>query len=420
MKILWFSNTPANGEEYIKYESLGGGWLKSLDKQLQEKVELHIAFYHPHILKPFKYKKTYYYPINSGNFYFNLIKKVFSNKIKDEEDLQIYLSLIKRIKPDLIHIQGTENPFGCIIGKISIPIVVSIQGNITIYEHKYFSGIEKKYFRKLIFPLNRKTLLNGFFPFINKYKMFSKLKEIEQRNLLNCKYIIGRTSWDKRISTIFSPFSEYFYCSEILRDTFYTKEWTPHNREKIIIHSTNANNPYKGFEIICHTINILNGLNINFEWQVAGIKNDDLINKITKKKLNNNYPRKNLKLLGSLTENQLVNSLLYADIYVMTSHIENSPNNLCEAMILGMPCIATFVGGTSSLLKDGEEGILIQEGDPWVTAGAILELIRNRDKAIKYGQNARNKALIRHNKDLILDNLIQIYKTIIEKNERKQ
>jgi hypothetical protein len=33
-------------------------------------------------------------------------------------------------------------------------------------------------------------------------------------------------------------------------------------------------------------------------------------------------------------------------------------------MIIGMPCIATFAGGTASMLKSDEEGILIQDGDP--------------------------------------------------------
>lgn len=42
----------------------------------------------------------------------------------------------------------------------------------------------------------------------------------------------------------------------------------------------------------------------------------------------------------------------------MPSHIENSPNNLCEAMILGMPCIATDAGGTSTLLSNMKDGLL--------------------------------------------------------------
>ena len=39
MKILWFANTPANGDEYLNTQLRGtGGWLKALDKELQRKV----------------------------------------------------------------------------------------------------------------------------------------------------------------------------------------------------------------------------------------------------------------------------------------------------------------------------------------------------------------------------------------------
>jgi glycosyltransferase involved in cell wall biosynthesis len=100
----------------------------------------------------------------------------------------------------------------------------------------------------------------------------------------------------------------------------------------------------------------------------------------------------------------------------MASHIENSPNNLCEAMILGMPCVATFAGGTASMLKDGAEGVLVQDGDPWVMAGAILELINDNNKAVLFGKNARERALVRHNKTTIVSELLASYDSIIKQS----
>lgn len=97
----------------------------------------------------------------------------------------------------------------------------------------------------------------------------------------------------------------------------------------------------------------------------------------------------------------------------MASHIENSPNNLSEAMILGMPCIATFAGGTGSLLIDGYEGILIQDGDPWAMAGAVMEMKENFERAIVVADKARTRALNRHDKNRIINDLIDIYKKIL-------
>jgi len=156
-------------------------------------------------------------------------------------------------------------------------------------------------------------------------------------------------------------------------------------------------------------------IGIDVEWRVAGVSADAMINKIAKKQLKNSYPTRGLVLLGNLRENELVKKMLEADIYVLTSHIENSPNSLCEAMILGMPCISTLAGGSSSMLKDKEEGLIIQDGDPWAMAGAILELYNDPETAVRYGEKARERALKRHNRETIISDLLEIYQTIINK-----
>ena len=182
-----------------------------------------------------------------------------------------------------------------------------------------------------------------------------------------------------------------------------------------MIHSTIGEALFKGFETLCQTLYILKKMGIDIEWRVVGISKTGLLNRVVKRKLKELYPDKALVLLGNLMEEDLVEKMLEADIYVMPSHIENSPNSLCEAMILGMPCITTMAGGSSSLLKDKEEGLLIQDGDPWSMAGAILELIHDPVKTEAYGLKARKKALHRHNPGQIVDDLLNIYKEVITK-----
>ena len=82
-------------------------------------------------------------------------------------------------------------------------------------------------------------------------------------------------------------------------------------------------------------------------------------------------------------------------------------------MILGMPVISSFAGGTSSLIENDKDGILIQDGDPWVLAGSIKECFENYEEFIKFGRYARKKALVRHDQNSIAKNLIGIYKSIL-------
>jgi glycosyltransferase involved in cell wall biosynthesis len=239
------------------------------------------------------------------------------------------------------------------------------------------------------------------------------MRILEINNFRYVKNIIGRTEWDRRITSIFAPNSIYYHNDEILRCSFYDHKWLPNKNNQKILFTTNGNTFYKGFETVCEALYELNKLGSNCRWHVAGINYSDLIVKVTKKKLKDKYPKEGLVLLGNLNERELVKELLHANIYVMPSHIENSPNNLSEAMILGMPCISTFVGGVGSLITDKVNGILIQSGDPWCMAGAILELLSNQDFAEKLGNNARNLALQRHDRERITQGLINIYNNII-------
>lgn len=417
IKVLWFSNTPANAAEFFNKKLEGtGGWLKALDEELQNDVNLYVAFFSTDN-KPFRYKNTTYYPIITKiSFFYRVLRKFFNYRQK-EYDLKEYIRIINHVNPDIIHIHGTELTFGEILGKTSIPIVISIQGNITIYSHKYFSGIEERYVKNLCSIQNTTgSFLSGNIA-RRTYKLFNIQRANEIHYLAKSKYIIGRTDWDKRISYILAPKCLYFHCDEILRESFYLKQWVKTKNKVTIIHTTTGNSMYKGLETVCYALNLLNTSGSNVEWRIAGVNSDDIIVNLVKRKLKKDYPTRGLVFLGSLTEDQLVRTMLEADIYVMPSHIENSPNSLCEAMSLGMPCISTFAGGTGTLLRDKEEGILIQDGDPWVMAGAIVELSLDTKKAIVFGQKARKRALFRHNKEKIIKELVLIYDKITNKDE---
>jgi len=52
-----------------------------------------------------------------------------------------------------------------------------------------------------------------------------------------------------------------------------------------------------------------------------------------------------------------------ADLFWLTSEWEGLPNGVIEALACGLPVVATDVGGTAELLRDGEQGFLIAPGD---------------------------------------------------------
>jgi glycosyltransferase involved in cell wall biosynthesis len=297
---------------------------------------------------------------------------------------------------------------------MKIPVAVSIQGNLTVYNHKFYSGFLGKYLHR-VKSVSPKDILVGPHYFKKGKNTLSKMALIESTRMRDIEYIIGRTGWDYRISRILAPNSQYFIGEELLRESFYNCTWDNfYKGGKLIIFTTNSDNYYKGLETVFYCISLLLKTKIDVEWRIAGVKDDSLVVSISKSFLGDNFPKTGYKLLGSLDEEGLVSELLSSHLYIMPSHIENSPNNLCEAMILGMPCIATFAGGTGSLLKDGEEGILIQDGDPWVMAGAIIELMQDQVKVKEFTKNARRRALLRHDITNVTSQYLTIYKRILK------
>lgn len=419
IKVLWFCNTPANGSERLGLLKPGSGtWLKTLDIALQSKIELHVAFYHSvdvHFTHGFS---TYYGISRYKNLFEKLIFKIrerFFDFLLDDQHLNKYRDIVAHVKPDLIHIHGTENSFGCLIGKTSIPIVVSIQGLTNSVLKYYAVGLGEKY----LFVRNASTtsLKNFFFPtnFNNAKKKFIKMSSIESKNLFQCKYVIGRTEWDKRCSSVLAPNSRYFHSDEIIRNDFYNKKWQFNNRckEELVIHTTSDNVYYKGLETISDTILLLKKNGYKCIWNVAGVGANDLIVKIEKKRLGNKFPEDSLRFLGKISADEIIVKMKESDCYVMTSNVENSSNSLCEAMLLGMPCIATNVGGTNSIIKDGLDGILVQSGDCFSIAAMILKLCKNENIATDLGNFARENAFKRHSPEKIVNNLIQSYNQII-------
>lgn len=410
MKVVWFTNTPSLAEAYINNRPAGGGWIKSLEKSIQKEVELYVVFYHNEDLEPFKFGDTTYIAVKRKVGRITEFKNRIFNLLEPKEEIHTFLEIIKSINPDLIHIHGTENQFGLIQEHLSIPTVVSIQGIVSVYTYKYYSGIT--YIDVLKHTKFTDFLL--FKSYIQLYRSFLKTALREKRIFRLTKNIIGRTAWDRRVSQVLAPEAKYYHNDEILRESFYEDSWSYKTDHVLNLFTTTGPYLYKGLETILYAAKLLEELGINFKWRIAGVSKGTKVAKLALKKIKQPIS-KNIELLGPLSENQLKECLLQTHIYIMASHIENSPNNLCEAQILGVPCIATSAGGTTTLMKDNEDGILIQDGDPYILAGAIIELSNNPEKAKYYGQNGRKKALIRHNPTKITRELLAIYGQLAKK-----
>lgn len=92
---------------------------------------------------------------------------------------------------------------------------------------------------------------------------------------------------------------------------------------------------------------------------------------------------------GFLDREAKIKEFSEADIYLNTNRIDNMPVSVVEACAMGLPVVATNVGGLPDLITDGENGLLVPEGDVQAMASAVKLLLADCDMAGRISVNAR-------------------------------
>ena len=225
---------------------------------------------------------------------------------------------------------------------------------------------------------------------------------------------MGHSVWDERVTRLFSPDSTYYYCSEMLRNTFYDSSNGRELPAKPVFVTTISSPLYKGYDLLLKTARELKKVMPDFEWKVFGYVNDKFIGKVFKV----NHEDVNVSLMGVASAEQIKDALLHATVYVHTSYIENACNSVCEAQILGVPCIAAYAGGIPSIINDGQTGFLVPTNDPYQMAFLMQYLAENPAINIEIGEKARQTAMKRHGRSMIVGRVMEIYTDILSKSKK--
>jgi glycosyltransferase involved in cell wall biosynthesis len=349
----------------------------------------------------------------------NFFKKTLERITQSQANLSVNRfasQAISEFEPDIVQIFGSENPFGLIISEHGIPAIIHIQGYLQVWQGKWFTGITK-WEQYVYADIKDLLLMSGSY---HEFNLFKKRAERESVILKNCRYFMGRTEFDKRLLSLFSPSSGYFHCEEFIRRIFFEKKWNVSLNNEVTCFSILKGTSYKGIDLLVETLMILQTHSArSFKFKICGVSSDEEITRMLKKKYKNQINLLNLEFLGKLNGSEMVEQLCSSNFYIHPSYIENSPNSVCEAMALGMPVISTNVGGVSSLINDNVDGILVQEGEPYSLSAAVINLTNNYEYAKLLGENARKRAILRHDPEKIVNRLLDIYKTIISENDRK-
>jgi len=187
----------------------------------------------------------------------------------------------------------------------------------------------------------------------------------------------------------------------------WTQPRTGGSEEKLIV-SVGRFAPEKGHRYLIEALNLLDREDV--AWRCTFLGEGEL--KAELRALTAEYGLSEQVMFPGFCED-VFSVLLTADVFVLPSLHESSPNALIEAMGIGMPCIASDVGGIVDLMEDGKNGIRVPPQDPAALAAALHRVLTNPDFASELGRNAHASIQQKFNSTVSIQKLEEIYVGVI-------
>lgn len=403
-------------------ESLGlpvpviGGWMYSSAKHMLEiKPAMNLAI--ATVYKGSQFQKH----IVSGVIYYLLPLHGKDPRRYHSHLEALWKAVTADFQPDLVHLHGTEFPAGQALIKAcpNVKAVVSVQGIVSVIDRYYLGGMR-------FWDILRNITFRDVVRWNNLWQGqhdFAIRGRYERKTMRMVRHIIGRTSWDKVHAYAINPLAKYHYCNETLRDEFYKHQWRYEDCEKHSIFLSQAHYPIKGLHKVLEalplvlreypdTIVYVAGEDIrklgSFENRIRRSGYGQFILRLIQKlKL-----AEHVVFLGALNEKDMCLRYLKSNLFVCPSAIENSPNSLGEAQLLGMPCLVSYVGGVPDMIPTDNCGIMYRFEEVEMMAYHICKWFEN-SKSFDNSE-MRRMAKERHNQIANTKQLIGIYKDIVE------
>jgi glycosyltransferase involved in cell wall biosynthesis len=416
MKVLWVTNTvfPDMAKAIGQRAPVVGGWMYGLAQDLanSKNIDLFVATARGVTTDEEQTINNITYFLLKGSVPINKYDSLLEEK---------WRNIIAKVKPDVIHIHGTEYAHGLSLMNVhpNLNYIVSIQGLISVCARYYMAGLKTT---DALLSTTFKDLIKRNTLWHETKEFYKRGSSIEVKYIEKAKHIIGRTQWDYDHTKVVNPDRNYHFCNESLRDSFYTQQiWEPKAaHETPTIFLSQASKPLKGLHKVIEALHLLRDIHPNINLRIAG--GNIVSAKNWKQKLKRssygNYIRRllkkyglqdRIKFTGPLDEKEMVNEYLNSHMFVCPSSIENSPNSLGEAQLLGVPVIASYVGGVSDMVEHGETGLLYRFEEVEMLAMAIHNILSDPSLALKLSRQGQEAAKKRHDRKTNLAQLISIY-----------
>lgn len=417
MKIIWLCNTLLPNAS----KKTGGGkgkpesWISGTYDQIKSSKGLMLFYLFPN-------NKKEDFIIDNAHFISYIQKKATAF---EKEQVKYFERVLEEVKPDIIHIFGTEYPHTYAMMKAAQQkglldkTIIHIQGLCFIYAHHYFAGLDNKTIHAYTLRdlLKRSNIYRQRSDFIERGKY-----EVEALKI--AKHVIGRTDWDEACTKLVNPNINYHFGNETLRKPFYENGWDIEKCKRHSIFVSQSSYPIKGFHHMLKAMTDILKVYPDAHLYTTGT---NPLKKSWKQKIRQSYYSKylgnlikkyklenNVTFLGYLDGDRMCEFYLQSNVFVCCSSIENSPNSLGEAMILGVPCVTSDIGGVKNLLEHEKEGFVFQSDASYMISYYVKKIFENDKLAVAFSEKAKRHAQKTHDPQKNFDRLLEIYEGLVQ------
>jgi glycosyltransferase involved in cell wall biosynthesis len=299
--------------------------------------------------------------------------------------------------------------------------VVSVQGIVSVCARYFLAGMTTGEVLRSITPrdiVRMDTLFHG-------RRAFHRRGVIERECLTRTKHVIGRTSWDCAHVKAINPDASYHFCNETLRGTFYdSPKWSIAEARPHTVFVSQAAYPIKGLHQVLSAIALLRSEYPDVQLRIAGhdiLRGRSLAGWLRRNGYGSHVAgmisrlalAPNVRFLGPLDESEMIAEYLRARVFVCPSSIENSPNSVGEAQILGVPTIAAYVGGIPDMIRDDTSGLLYRFEEVEMLAGHIRRIFSDDRLCDRLSAGAIRAAEQRHDVGINRAQTLRIYASVL-------
>ena len=422
MKILWITNTPLEilGEKIYGKRS-NGLWMSALLQEfIKENKHQVIVATSVAVSDTIRLEER-------GVVYYGIPNQIPLLYDENEKSNSLaWKKMIEQEHPDLIQVWGTEFTHGLCVLRVAgdIPSVIYMQGYLQSIARHYLAGMTNSELKSSVTFrdfIKRDSILQ------QQQKYFISV-QTEKAMFERSGRIICENDWCEDSVKAMNPDIEVYRCPLSVNTIFSQKKWNIEQAEPHSIICTASGYPLKGLHMVLRAVALLKNRYSDIKLYVPGPKMvaDGSLQWLIRKRGYTDYIEKlikeldieeNIVWLGTLSQEQLAEQYAKTRVFVLSSAIENHASSLKEAMMVGTPSIAAFVGGVPEYVRHKENGFLYRFEEYEIMAEYIKRLFEEDSMAVKISENGRKDMYRLHSENSVYKTICDIYKQITEGKE---